>query len=132
MYSYTWDTETGGLLLNSSPLQFSKEPRPVYSRELDLLGFDKFWKYDRDDSLPLMWAEANNYIYRGRHVATLKGGSLNEKPQIVLIEDPENGNNPLRHVNIELMSQRNAHILESLTQQTIKQIYNSFIKYIDL
>lgn len=129
MYSYTWDTETGGLLLNSSPLQFSKEPRPVYSRELDLLGFDKFWKYDRDDSLPLMWAEANNYIYRGRHVATLKGGSLNEKPQIVLIEDPENGNNPLRHVNIELMTQRNAHILESLSQQTIKQIYNSFIKY---
>ena len=30
MYSYTWDSETGGLLFNSSPLQFSKEPRPVY------------------------------------------------------------------------------------------------------
>ena len=35
MYSYTWDAETGGLLLNSSPLQFSKEPRPVYYKELD-------------------------------------------------------------------------------------------------
>ena len=29
MYSYTWDAETGGLLLNSSPLSFRKEPRPV-------------------------------------------------------------------------------------------------------
>lgn len=45
MYSYTWDSETGGLLLNSSPLQFSKEPRPVYYQELDILGFDRFWKY---------------------------------------------------------------------------------------
>ena len=39
MYSYTWDEETGGLLLNSTELKFSKEPRPVYSRELDILGF---------------------------------------------------------------------------------------------
>lgn len=129
MYSYSWDAETGGLLLNSSPLHFSKEPRPVYSRELDLLGFDQYWNYDRDDSVPLMWAEANNYIYRGRHVATLKGGSLKEKPQIVIIENPEEDNKPLQQVNLELMSQKNAYILEALTQQTIKQIYNSFIKY---
>ena len=43
MYSYTWDAETGGLLLNSSPLSFSKEPRPVYYKELDILGFDRYW-----------------------------------------------------------------------------------------
>ncbi len=129
MYSYSWDTETGGLLLNSSPLHFSKEPRPVFSRELDLLGFDQYWNYDRDDSVPLMWAEANNYIYRGRHVATVKGGNLKEKPQVVIIESPEEDNKPLRKVNLELMSQKNASILQALTQQTMKQIYNSFIKY---
>lgn len=44
MYSYTYDVETGGILLNSSPTNFSKEPRPVYASELDLLGFDKYWK----------------------------------------------------------------------------------------
>ena len=42
MYSYEWDAQTGGLLLNSSPLSFSKEPRPVFSKELDILGFRKF------------------------------------------------------------------------------------------
>jgi len=129
MYSYSWDTETGGLLLNSSPLHFSKEPRPVFSRELDLLGFDQYWNYEHDDSVPLMWAEANNYIYRGRHVATVKGGNLKEKPNVVIIESPEEDNKPLRRVNLELMSQKNAGILEALTQQTMKQIYNSFIKY---
>ena len=89
MYSYTWDIETGGFLLNSTPLQFSKEPRPVYSKELDILGFDKYWKYDKDDSAPLMWAEANNYIYKGRVVAQTKGGSLDKKPEIKIIENPE-------------------------------------------
>ena len=76
MYSYTWDAETGGLLLNSSPLSFSKEPRPVYYKELDILGFDRYWNYAKNDSYPYMWAEANNYFYRGRQVAKTKGGSL--------------------------------------------------------
>lgn len=130
MYSYTWDKETGGLLLNNSPLQFSKEPRPVYSQELDLLGFDKLgWIYDRDDSAPLMWAEANNYIYRGRHVATVRGGDLNNKPQIIIVENPEENGLPIRKVDLTAMVQKNKTILDALVQQTIKQIYNSFLKY---
>lgn len=46
MYSYSFDNETGGLLLNSSPTNFSKEPRPVYAPEMDLLNFNNFWDYD--------------------------------------------------------------------------------------
>ena len=52
MYSYTYDEETGGILLNSTPTVFSKEPRPVYAPELDLLGFDKYWKYDKQSDAP--------------------------------------------------------------------------------
>ena len=129
MYSYTWDIETGGFLLNSTPLQFSKEPRPVYSKELDILGFDKYWKYDKDDSAPLMWAEANNYIYKGRVVATMKGGSLDKKPEIKIIENPEPSGETLMKVNIKKMVEKNQAILQALVQQTIKQIYNSFVKY---
>ena len=43
MYSYTWDEQTGGLILNTTIQQFSKEPRPVYYKELDILGLFKFW-----------------------------------------------------------------------------------------
>lgn len=75
MYSYTYDKETGGILLNSSSLLLCNEPRPVYYKELDMLGFDRFWKYDKDDSAPYMWAENNNYFYKGRLVAQTKGGS---------------------------------------------------------
>lgn len=126
MYAYTWDPETGGLLLNSSPLQFSKEPRPVYWRELDLLGFDKYWQYPHDDSAPIMWAEANNYIYRGRHVAKLVGGSLRSAPTIEIIEQIQE---PLKLVNIDSMVRKNDTILNILCQDTIKSIYNDYNKH---
>ena len=51
MYAYDWDPETGGYVLRSDDCKFSKEPRPVYSEELDILGFGaKFgWKYPKCD-----------------------------------------------------------------------------------
>ena len=39
MYSYSYDATTGGIILNSSPTVFSKEPRPVWAAEMNLLGF---------------------------------------------------------------------------------------------
>ena len=128
MYSYDWDTETGGYILNSSPLAFSKEPRPVYYKELDILGFDKYWKYKKDDTYPYMWAEANNYYYRGRLVAKTKGGSLYTAPELQ-IEDPEPGE--LRFVDIPEMVERNRDLLEKLVQETIRKIYNTYIEYRD-
>lgn len=131
MYSYTWDPETGGLLLNSSPLQFSKEPRPVYSQELDILGFDRYWKYDKDDSAPLMWAEANNYIYRGKLVAQTKGGTFFTAPKVVVIDDPEPNNGKLVPVDVEKMLFKNQALLESLTTDTIKRVYNTYTSFKD-
>ena len=129
MYSYSWDTATGGLLLNSSPLQFSKEPRPVYYKELDILGFDQHWKYDRNDSYPYMWAEANNYFYRGRLVAKTKGGSLYTAPEIIIVDEPEPNGLPLRFVDIPAMVEKNRDLLEKLAQDTIKKIYNTYVDY---
>lgn len=129
MYSYEWDSSTGGYVLTPTPLIFSKEPRPVYYKELDILGFDKHWKYDKNDCFPYMWAEANNYFYRGRLVAKVKGGSCYTAPEIVLIEDPEPNGFPLRFVDIPAMIEKNRNIIEQLAQDTIKKIYNTFVEY---
>ena len=131
MYSYTWDAETGGLLLNSSPLSFSKEPRPVYYKELNILGFDKYWNYEKNDSYPYMWAEANTYFYRGRQVAKTKGGSLYKVPEIVILDDPEPDGQPLRFVDIPAMVEKNRDLLEKLTAETIKKIYNTYVEYLN-
>jgi phosphoadenosine phosphosulfate reductase len=129
MYQYVWDSETGGLLLTNEIAKFSKEPRPVYSQELDTLGFDKFWNYPKDCSAPIMWAEANNYIYRGRIVAKSKGGSYFSQPEIVIIDEPEPDHKSLRPVDVDEMVRRNTSLLETLSQETIQFIYNTYITY---
>lgn len=129
MYSYDWDPETGGFLLKSSPLKFSKEPRPVYYKELDILGFDKYWNYEKKDDFPYMWAESNNYIYRGRRVAKTKGGTVYTAPELILFEEPEPNDEPLRFVDIPAMVAKNQKIIDALAQDTIKKIYNTYIEY---
>ena len=131
MYAYKYDAQTGGLLLTSSPLLpvSSKEPRPVYYRELDILGFDRYWKYEKNDAYPYMWAESNSYYYRGRKVAEAKGGSCCAAPEIIILDDPEPDGNPLRYVDIPGMVEKNRAMLEGLAQDTIKKVYNTYHKY---
>lgn len=131
MYSYKWDETTGGLLLDSAPLIFSKEPRPVYYQELDILGFDKFWNYEKNNSFPYMWAEANSYWYRGRKVAQTRGGSLYTAPELILLEEPESEGQPLRFVEIPAMVEKNRDLMEQLEQETIKRIFNTYVNYQD-
>lgn len=128
MYQYIWDPETGGLLLTSDPQKFSKEPRPVYYRELDILGFDRYWTYPRDDTAPIMWAEANNYIYRGRTIARTKGGSLYTAPELVVLDESDFGQ-PLEFVDVPRMVEKNRELMETLVQETIKKIFNNFWTY---
>ena len=121
MYNYTYDTQTGGILLNTSPMQFSKEPRPVYYQELDLLGFNQYWTYEKQDVFPYMWAEANKYYYFGRLAAQLKGGNLYTAPELDIKEELHE---PLRPIDIEEMLGKNADFLQTLEQETVKKIYD--------
>lgn len=131
MYSYEWDEETGGLLLNSAPLSFSKEPRPVYYQELDLLGFDKYWNYEKNDVFPYMWAESSSYWYRGRRVARIKGGSVYCAPELIILEEPEPNNALLRFVDVPRMVEKNKEILETLVQSTIVKVFDTYTQYKD-
>jgi len=138
MYSYTYDKTTGGILLNSSPTGFSKEPRPVYALELDALGFDKHWKYDNQTDLPYMWAEANYYYYRGALVAKLKGGNLYNAPEIIIPVNenglpvmPEPNGLSLRPIDIDSMIKANKEMIEIIEQTTVKKILAVYTKYKD-
>ncbi|MDD6965241.1 MAG: phosphoadenosine phosphosulfate reductase family protein [Firmicutes bacterium] len=117
--------------MNSSQLQFSKEPRPVYYKELDILGFDRYWNYAKNDEYPYMWAEANNYFYRGRLVAKTKGGSMCTPPEIIIVEEPEQNGRSLRFIDIPAMVEKNYDILEKLAAETIKKIYNTYVNYMN-
>lgn len=87
VHKYEWDAETGGILLSPQQEKSSREPRPVYYREMNLLGMDRRWEYPQNDDAPIMWAEAEKYIYRGQVVARAKGGSLYTAPEIIYTDD---------------------------------------------
>ena len=103
MYSYSFDSITGGIILNSTPTNFSKEPRPVYGPEMELLGFRAYWEFDAQSETPYMWAESNAYWYRGVQIAKTKGGDLYNKPELIPTRD-ENGIIPF--------SRENDHVLQ--------------------
>lgn len=139
MHKYDWDPETGGLLLSPQQEKTSKEPRPVYYREMNLLGMDKRWNYPQNDDAPIMWAEAEKYIYRGRTIARAKGGSLYTAPEIVYTEGAEGEpeGSTLIAVDIQAMICRPENIelmdlLESLTAKSINEHYRKYQKKTDL
>jgi len=134
MYAYTHDKQTGGLLLNNSTTLFSKEPRPVYYHELDILGFDRHWNYAKQDKLPYMWAEANCYWYRGSIVAKTKGGSLYTAPELEFAVDANNARvlpdgETLLPVDIATMVQKNRELLEVIEQVTAKKIFDAYKRH---
>jgi len=138
VYAYTYDKKTGGIRLNSSPAGFSKEPRPVYAAELDVLGFDRYWEYDRQIDAPYMWAEANAYWYRGVCVAKLKAGNLYTAPEVLISVDesgnpikPELNDNALRSVDLSAMAEVNHEMLKIIEQSTVKKILTIYEKYKD-
>ena len=87
MYKYEFDEETGGLLLTDTDSQLSKEPRPVFSAEMNILGFDSRLHYKKQNKVPYLWAEAGNYFYRGKKIAVVRGGSLYQKPRLEFVEE---------------------------------------------
>ena len=137
MYAYTHDMQTGGLLLNDSTLPFSKEPRPVYYRELDILGFGNHWNYAKQDEQPYMWAEANCYWYRGRMVAKTKGGTLYTAPELEFVLDADGkrvlpDGETLIPIDIAAMVDKNRDLLAVIEQITVKKIFDVYRRYRNL
>lgn len=142
MYSYTFDEETGGLLLNSTPTNFSKEPRPVYAFEMDLLGFNNYWNYKKQNDVPYLWAESTTYWYKGVLIAKTKGGDLYHKPELIPEKNVQGDiifgkeqKYTLEQMNIPLMREKNKELLTFIEDSTVKLIikeYEKFKKKLDI
>lgn len=125
MYKYEWDIETGGYLLTTNVAGVSKELRPVFHEELNLLGFkDLGWVYPESEK-PLMWAETRRYIYRGELVAEAVGGGLYTRPETKIYKTLTN----IQPVNIEEMVEKNRPLMTGLVQNTVETIYKTYNKY---
>lgn len=138
MFGYEYDPETGGLLLNDSTPNSSKEPRPVYATEMRMLHMDDWFCFDDQDERPYMWAEAASYYYFGKLVAKVKGGSLFEKPVVdFAVHKDDNGEMvpalpqgiQLQPVDINRMVEKNADLMAVIEQITVKKIFDYWKRY---
>ena len=124
MYNYEWDIETGGYILTTKVSGVTKELRPVFYEELDLLGFNEYWGYPKSEK-PLLWAETRRYIYKGRLVAEAQGGGLYTKPTLKIYDEQLK----LKPVDIEVMVEKNKALMTGLVQSTVGIIYKTFNEY---
>ncbi|WP_456471817.1 phosphoadenosine phosphosulfate reductase domain-containing protein [Methanocaldococcus sp.] len=84
MYKVKWDEETNGIILSdniSDEETINISPRPVFYEELNLFGFNKYWKYPKSEN-PILWASGRKYYYKGELVAEIIGGNFFEEPKI--------------------------------------------------
>jgi len=125
MYNYEWDPKTGGYILTTKMAGITKELRPVFYEELELLGFkNKGWKYPKTEK-PLLWAETRRYIYRGRFVAETVGGGLYTAPMLKIHEE----NLVIDPVDVDNMIMNNKALMDGLVQNTLETIYKTFNEY---
>lgn len=123
--------------MNSTPTNFSKEPRPVYAPEMDLLGFDRYWAYDKQTDAPYMWAEANVYWYRGVQIARTKGGDLYNAPELQpvseggLVPFSREAGERLHPVDLAEMCRKNRDLMTIIEGATAKKIVREYEKFKD-
>lgn len=138
MFGYEFDAETGGLLLNDSTPNSSKEPRPVYATEMRMLHMDEWFAFEDQNDRPYLWAEAASYYYRGELIARTKGGSLCEAPVMdYLVASNESGEKvpavprgyELQPVDVDSMVAKNADMMAIIEQVTVKKIYDYWQRY---
>lgn len=127
MYNVKWDCEINGILLTDD--EGIVPPRPVFSEELDLLGFDKYWDYPKSEN-PLLWANGRRYFYMGNLVATAKKGDALNLPTLEFEEGFENLK--LVEIDLEEVIRRNSKqlfVLENEVFDFIDEVSNKYPEY---
>jgi len=125
MFKIKWDKKNNYIKLveNVTPAKEIIPPRLVYFEELDLLGFDKLYKYPKSDE-PLLWSIGRSYYYRGEKIAEANGGGFNEKPKMNFIFTCN-----IIPININAMIKANEENLTVLINEAKTYINEIYKKY---
>lgn len=134
MYSYEWNTKTGGYTLTPQTAKFvASEIRPVYAQELKLVGLDEFFQFNKNETAPICWAKQNVYIYRGEEIAKLEKTQYGQPIKPKYLSGPRS----LKPVDIKAMLEEKANtdFLAALladTQKRLKEMYDQYASQCDI
>ena len=130
MYQVVWDEKTGGVRLTDevSLIDQISSPRPVFFEEMNLLKFNKYFKYPEVKE-PLLWAIGKKYFYSGKEIAEVKGGDMFNEPTITITEDAKNID--LEPIDIDILLDANEEALFTLENEAIDYVENMYKTYKD-
>lgn len=129
MYSFDWNTKTGGYVLNTKSARFvASEIRPVFAQELKLVGFDAHFKFDENETRPICWAKQNLYFYRGEEIARLEKTQYGRPLSPVFAAKK---GTVLKPVDIAAMlaDEKNRALMDALVADTLKRLKEMFDQY---
>ena len=127
MYSFDWDTRTGGYRLTTQTARtIASEIRPVFAEELRLTGLDERLSFDTEEVRPFLWAKQNAYLYRGEEIAKL---SKTQCGRALSVEWAFDGRKKLLPVNVAAMLEKNRSTMAALVSDTLKRIKEMYDAY---
>lgn len=106
-------------------------PRPVFSDELILLGFEKHFKFTKEKGAPICWAVERKYYYCGDLIAIAKSADLYHKP---VIQFANTRHRTLKQIDTDKLININKEklfIIENEAMDFIKSVYEKHNKTFD-
>lgn len=125
MFKIKWDRKSNGVILTNgiSDEESLASPRPVFFEELDMLGFNEYFKYPKSSS-PLLWAIGRRYYYKGEKVAETHRGNMLEPPEIEISNNGDN--NRINPINLGAVHRKNRETIFTLENEAIDFIEYSY------
>ncbi len=133
MYSYEWDPKTRGYVLTTRASKYiANEIRPVFAEELLLLGMDRKFTFNHEETRPLLWAQKNNYFYKGEKVAQTVGVRYGKPIEIEYVFDKRM---KLQATDVDAMIEKNARIMSLVVadaKRRVKEMYDATVNRSDV
>lgn len=129
MFYVKWDTQTGGVMLDTLRTEdaLGVSPRPVFFEELDLLKLNELgWFYPKCKE-PLLWACNKQYYYHGDLVFEVKGANIYDSATVVFQEGFESMK--LVPVDVESMLRVCQDELFLAESEALEFIRKTYIQY---
>lgn len=118
MFDFQFECDNTITLIDRPPV-VSREIKPVWAEELNILGIDRFYKYPHECEAPLLWSCANRYYYRGDKVFEVKYIDCDTPPEIKVFSSLYQSFEP---VKIGDLVNRNKALMDRLIGETKETI----------
>jgi phosphoadenosine phosphosulfate reductase len=128
MFKIKWDIEDNGVILSE---YFEEKdtivaPRPVYTDELKMLGFNERYQLP-NENVPVCWAIDKKYYYNGQVIANAEGGNIYYDPKINIYDYNIIKLLPIDMEKVILKNNKAIHIIENEAMDFIKEEYERYL-----